>query len=565
MADLSTRAIRSLYQSLHSKAGTTRGLWEEIATLMRPQRLGIQTHYSPGTDVTNRMYDSTALVAAKDWTDAVHFALMNPFMAWFALEYVLPDTDEQSPAVVDWCQDTTMAMRKHMADSNLTASANEAIADLGLFGNASLQVHRAPGQRFRLSYEALHLRDVVPLIGAHGRIQATLYKCKMSVQAMAEQFALDEWNAGDMEGLKAKIGKRAAKALERDRLHDEIELIHAVMPRPESDVVLGDNGLAEPEKRPFSSIWLTNDEESHPLKVGGYYEQPRFWARLRRRTDDPMGGGIGEVALPDVYSVNEWRRLILNAADKEVDPPMFQQGDQVLGDLDQRARGLTTVRDLNKIREIPVGSRTIAQMVGEDLRASIREIWMADEVKLPPRERVGQMTAYEVSKRIERIYQLMGAEIDRFHNELVRPMLERTFGILARAGEIPEMPEEMADLDAGGVLEFKFLGPAVRSQSGEEIAALDDHLGYTLQVAEAQPDVLDSIDVDAHLRKRAELIGYPMDIYREADEVEAMRAERQQKQDAMDMAATVKDLGAGAKSMGEAPQMDLIEGGMGAQ
>lgn len=564
MSDMDTKQIRSLFDKLSSDAKTTHGLWEEISKYMKPQRLGMQTMLSPGSDLTQWMYDGTALVAAKDWADAVHFATANPFMQWFMLEYVQPENDDTPQAVTDWCQDVSGIMGKHMADSNFTASTNEAVQDWGLYGNCSVQCHKAPGERFKLAFESLHIRDVVPLIGAHGRISTTIGKFKMTVQAMAEQFAKEEWDAGNIDALEDKLGKRAAKALKAGKLGEEVWVLHTVFERPKSDVNLDENtGMAKPEERPFGSIWLVYDEEAKPLKIGGYYEQPRFWARMRRRTDDPMGGGLGEVALPDTYSANEWRRLILNAADKEIDPPWIEESEQLLNNPDQRARGVTTVRDIDKVKQVQIQARTLAQMVGNDIRQTIRDIWMSDEIKLPPRERVGQMTAYEVSKRIERIYQLMGPEIDRLHSELFRPLLERVFGLLLREGLLPEMPEEMAE--RGGKLEFKFLGPAVRSQYGEELAAMDDHIAYVVQLSEIDPSVLDTIDLDAHLKRRAEIAGYPMDLMREEDEKQQIREERAKTLQAQQSAAVAKDASQAVKNMGGPqnmpPELEVLTGG----
>ena len=65
---------------------------------------------------------------------------------------------------------------------------------------------------------------------------------------------------------------------------------------------------------------------------------------------------------------------------------------------------------------------------------------------------------------------LLGPLAGRQMSEFLGPMVERELDLLARAGQIPPMPQELAE--AGGEYKIEYDSPLARAQRAEEGVAI---------------------------------------------------------------------------------------------
>ena len=72
----------------------------------------------------------------------------------------------------------------------------------------------------------------------------------------------------------------------------------------------------------------------------------------------------------------------------------------------------------------------------------------------------GQMTATEVAERHEEKLMMLGPVLSRLNEEVLRPLIERCFDILARQGQLPPPPEELR----GQKLSVEYTSMLARSQ-----------------------------------------------------------------------------------------------------
>ena len=132
------------------------------------------------------------------------------------------------------------------------------------------------------------------------------------------------------------------------------------------------------------------------------------------------------------------------------------------------------------------------------------------------------MTATEVQVRYELMQRLLGPTLGRFQSEFLNPLIERTFGIMFRAGALMPEPE----IIKGSKIDVEYVGPLARSQRMEEAVAIERLYSLAMNVVQIDPSIMDNIDHDEAIRMRAKLLGVPKTVLRGSEEVDEMREQR---------------------------------------
>ena len=185
------------------------------------------------------------------------------------------------------------------------------------------------------------------------------------------------------------------------------------------------------------------------------------------------------------------------------------------------------------------------------LRTAIRQAYYSDQLQL---QEGPQMTATEVQVRYELMQRLLGPTLGRFQTEFLNPLIERAFGIMLRANAFLPTPNELGDEN----LDIEYVGPLARSQRMEESVAVERLYQLAMNIAQADPSVMDIINNDEAMRLRANLLGVPKSVLRGRDEVEEIRTQRaeqqqmmQQQQMAQQQAQTALTQGQAMSEMGQ--------------
>ncbi len=167
------------------------------------------------------------------------------------------------------------------------------------------------------------------------------------------------------------------------------------------------------------------------------------------------------------------------------------------------------------------------------------------------------MTATEVERRWQIMQKLLGPTIGRIQSDLLDPLIERTFNILLRAGELPEMPSVIAENQ--GELDIEYTGPIPRVQKVELAQSIEQWIQGVIALAEFYPDALDVPDIQAAAREVGVLMGVPAKVMNSKQEAlskkqnrEKQQAEAAQAQTAGMEGEAMKSLGDGAQAMGDA-------------
>jgi len=312
--------------------------------------------------------------------------------------------------------------------------------------------------------------------------------------------------------------------------------------------------VLEPSARPYGYKYIIHKDASILGEEGGYYDMPAFVARWRKVSGSKWGYGPAHIALSDALTLNQITEDTLEALGKVIDPAILTTSRGLMSDLDLRRSGVTVVKDVKDV--VPFESRArfdVGELKTDRLQAAIRAAFYVDQLEL---KESPAMTATEVNARTDMVLKLMGPTSGRMQNDFLDPCLKRTFFILMRAGQLPEVPEVVLAMDAE--MDIEYTGPMPRAQRDDLIGAIERWTMGLAQLAEIKPGVLDIPDWDAIARETAALAGVPTRLTIDQKAVDEKRAaEAKQQAEMQQMAAAqqggeaMQAIGGGLQSMQE--------------
>lgn len=167
------------------------------------------------------------------------------------------------------------------------------------------------------------------------------------------------------------------------------------------------------------------------------------------------------------------------------------------------------------------------------VRHRIRTAFYADLwLMISEMDRSG-VTATEIDARREEKLLMLGPVLERLHHELLDPLIDRVFAIIARAGLLPPVPDGLAE---GGVIQVQYTSMLAQAQRSVATGGIERLLGFASRLAAANQAVLDKIDFDQAVDEYAEAIGAPPRLVlsdKKVAELRQARAQAQQQAQAM--------------------------------
>lgn len=504
-------------------------VWQDQIELMLPGAADITHFRTPGSTRTDRLFDTTAILASQTLAANLMGAVTNQAITWAQLgfrEAMLKDNQ----AVSTWLDQIDTIMMAAYNASNFYQAAHTFYLNLCIFGTAAMYVgsterlDKAGLQEVYLRFRTLSTGQYCIAENHQGRVDTLFRSFQLTPRQARQQFG------------EVKISKQL-----RDQSRDPREMdrakrfVHCVYPR--ADVVEGKVGKAN---MPFAEAYIEQDTQ-HICWEGGYEEFPFLVSRWETVGDGPWGFGPGHMALPDVRTLNTLRELMLLQLQLWVQPPLTALEEAVVGAISLESLAVNVITRDDALKPLDLTGRPDQVRIEEaTLMKSIRDLFFADALSgLPPVDAT-TMTAFEVAQRIEQMQRLMGPAFTRLLSEMLDPLADRVFGILWRANVLPPVPREVVEAARRnqGQLDVEYTGPLALAQKGSDVRAIGEALAVAGQIVglTQSPEVLDNIDMDLAWRAVADANGTPRHLVRDTAQVEQIRrarAEQQAQQAAM--------------------------------
>jgi hypothetical protein len=527
--------------------------WRAISTYAAPSRSKHLSNAKNPRRTSNRnLQDGHSIRSFRTLMGGMTSGLSSPSRPWFRLtlhdEDALDDQDAK-----EWLEAVERQIYALFARTNFYDAAKSGYHELGLFGTeacvmvehwkAGAVCHPLTAGEFWIDESDIAMSD-------------TLYRqTSFSVLQLVEQFAA---RPGSRDLDWSNIDQRIHTAWDRSDYNLRIPVMHAIEPNPEWMP-----GYADFRGKLWRSIWWDagcNDKKK-VLRQSGYEEQP-FWApRWSTTSSDIWGMGPGHDALADMRVLQAQAIRRGQAEDRAVDPEIGVPAS-IHGKATGRPGNRVPINneDLAKAGPLfPVDYQAIAvlrESVNET-RQKIDESAYADLfMAITNMQGIQPRNIEEIAARNEEKLTQLGPVIERVNVEKLQPAIERAFGILTRANQLPPVPPSLH----GTPLKVQFISILTQMQRIVGLGQIERPVGFVGNLAGANPEVLDNIDFDKVVREYGDRAGMPPSLMRSVKEVQKIRDGRAQQQRAAQTAAMMPAVKDGADAANLLSQTDTGDG-----
>ena len=502
----SADVFRQQYDVMKADGKEWQKTWQELARYIAPTRGFFEgNQVNDGRKIDHRtLIDSDPLLAVEILSAGMMSGLTSPSRSWFELGVDEPQLAKQY-AVRSWLHEVRRRMEDVFSRSNLYNTLHGFYQEISVFGTAAFLLEEDFDRV--ISCRSFTAGEYVLGTDEKGRINSFGREFYLTASQLKNQFG--------EEHLPEQI-KRAAQ----EKRSGWFKVLHVIMPNEKADAAKLDKA-----HMPYVSAYFT--EQGHLLQQGGYREFPVIAARWEiKNNSDIYGRGPGWKALGDIKMLQKMQKTKLIALDKNTNPPMMVSSN-VQGEVNLLPGGLTryngtTDAAVKPAYQVPVDLQALEHCI-EKVKQTIRSQFFADVFLMISAQNFTHMTATEVAERHQEKMLVLGPVLERLKNELLDPLIERTFAIMFRRGVIPVPPPEIE----GENMKIQYVSMIAQAQKQSGMAALQQGISFTASLAQAQPQVLDKIDFDAALEEGLTLLGVPQ-LLRSTQDTQLLRQQRTQ-------------------------------------
>lgn len=543
MADQLARDIIRRADGLKADRSTLESQWQDIAELVRPQRADfISTKLMEGEKRGLLQYDADPATALDQLAAGLWGGATNSATEWFSITHPDPWLGEDRE-VKGWLDSvrTVTADAFSAQGQRFYTQALEFYADLGAFGTA-LMFTDEDVQRGRLFFSNRALVECC--IAQNDREQ---------IDTVFRRF---QWTAGqavDRWGTRAP--ERVRQAVTDQKPDTLFEFLHAVMPNKALDP-----RRMDARGKAWASVYVALCDQS-VVQRGGYEDFPYQVARWGTAQRGLYGESPAMRALVDIKTLNAIERDKLKAGATQANPPLLAPDENAIRGVRVGPGGITyggvNADGRALVQPLMNGSdMRVFEGMAEQKRQSIREAFHNTLMLMTTKPNA---TATEVLEVKEERLRMLGPQLSRIETEFLDPLIRRVFGLLYRAGAYPPTPPALAE-DAR--VKVEYVSQLTVAQRSGGAAAILRGLASVMPLAEANPAILDNLDLDEATRRVMEGYGAPAAILRDPKVVAAEREQRAQQaaqaQQAQMLAAMAQPAAQGAqavKTLAEAQQV----------
>ena len=507
MAEIDQRAavLMKRFGSLKTYRSNWESHWQEIGDFVAPNKGNITKKRTHGDKNTERIFDGTAQFAAELMASSMHGMLTNSGTPWFSLRYT-DDEFETDDTSKEWLEAATDTMYVEIGRSNFHEAINELYFDLVTFGTAVMFVDT--DKEGTLRFSTRHISECYVSEDEFGRVDTVFREFKMPARAAVAQFG------------EENITQRLLKKSQSDP-YDMVELLHVVMPRYERDTV-----KIDAKNKPVASIYLDPGDKKI-ISESGFDEFPYMVPRFRKASyENGYGRSPAMTALSDIKMLNEMSKAVIQAAQLQIHPPLLVPDDGFILPVRTVPGGLNFYRSgtRDRIEPLNIGANNpLGENQLEQRRTAIRAAFYVDP--LVTGNRPG-MTATEVIQKSTEKMRILAPLTGRLQSELLRPLIDRIFNLISKKKGFAPAPETMA----GNEIDIEYVSPLAKAQRQGDVQASLELFQFLAPLMQVDPNVVDFLDVDGLAKHIIKTTGVPASVVRGAEEVAAIREQKQQMQ-----------------------------------
>src|SRR5688500_7140831 len=502
--------------SLFSQRTSLVSLWQLIADEFFQERADFTTTRYLGSDFATGQMLSYPSMARRDLANSLSAVLRPSTTDWFSMSVSMEDNIDHDGRA--WLQYATGVQRRAMFDrsSQFARATKEGDHDFATFGQCVLSIElNMEGNG--LLYRCWHLRDCAWAENYDGHIDTLFRRWEPTIRELIQIFP-------------KTIPSELKQRLEKEP-YAKVKCARAVLPAKDFDSKL---------KTPYVSVYYLKDEKVILEEVGlktFNHVIPR-WQTVSGSQYAYSPATI--VALPDARLIQAMTRVLLEAGEKAVDPPMIAVRDAIRSDVAVYAGGITWAdaayderlgEVLRPITQDKSGMPLGLQMQ-QDTREMIAEAFYLNKLTLPPPDR--EMTAYEAGQRVSEYIRQALPIFEPMEADYNGALCEITFELLMRNGAFGPTHTIPRSL-SGAEVRFKFQNPLRSAVDEQKSNLLLQSQSLLAQVVQLDPSAADIVDAKTALRDALYAIGVPVKWLRSEEDLAQRESQARQMQQAQQL------------------------------
>ena len=484
--------------------------WQSLHDYFYVEAPDISKSYYPGTELDfNALWDATTLETSDVLASGFMNYLTPPTSKWFKLRHKDPKL-ASNKAINDYLEDVSDEIYHTLNKSNFYQSILPNYKASGVFGTSLLLEEEDYEEDAR--FYSLPIKQVCVVEDARGRVVEYYIEFEYTAYQAATRWGVEKLSTEMQDEVKQRapdkkhkfllfIGNRSIRMIER----------------------------ANRENMPIEARWI-DIKAKKTIDEGGYNEFPAMCHRFDKRPFITWGFSPAMKALPFARILNAIAKTNLRAMMKHTDPPIALPENAFIMPFNSNPRAVNYYKKdaMDSSKDIFAFGNFGDPQVGvgaiEYYAMKVKSLMYSDVFKAFE-ELDKQMNNPEVMERINEKMAMLGPAVGRFTGEVLNPIIIRTIGILYRRGKLPQPPDELLD---DPQYEIDYISQLAQAQKRSELNSLVTALTMTGQMAQFNPEVLDKIDPDRTVDETWSIVGAPIRVLRDDEEVKKIREARAQ-------------------------------------
>lgn len=540
------REYDRLGKQLDDERSTFISHWTEIGENIAPRRPRFHvTDVNMGDKRFNKILDNTPVLALRTLKSGMMSGITSPARPWFRLDVDDPELAE-SQAVKMWLSTVTRRMISVFLKSNLYNVLPTVYGDLGSFATSAMLIEE--DQEDILRCRSLPIGSYSIGTDHRGRVNMFKREFTMTVDQIVRRFGLDTMTGKiDWTGISDTIKGH----WENDNKNQRFQVCHVILPNPDYK-----EGSRFGNEKKFRSTYYENHRSGKDqfLRESGYDYFPVLCPRWETTGEDSWGTTCpGMESLGDCKALQLMKTRLMEAIEKYVRPPMkgptslrnsrmsIIPGDVSYDDTPESNGGFRPVFEVEpRVRELMEAIM--------DHQKRIQRTFYEDLFLMLANSDRRQITATEIEERHEEKLLALGPVLEQLNQDLLDPLIEITFGFMYDRGLIPEVPEELQDLD----IKVEYISMMAQAQKLVGIGSVERMVRFAGEVGQTWQGALDKIDGEQAVDIMADLLSAPPGLVRSDEQLKEIQEQRAEAEQANARAASAAQAAKAVKDLSQA-------------
>jgi len=499
--------------------------WRELQRYFTPRRgrflLSETNRGDNARGRLNKTINNAGRFAARTLASGLMAGVTSPARPWFRLATPDPKLMEFGP-VKEYLQTVERLMREVFNRSNLYQVLPSIYMELGVFGTASMMV----------------LKNYDNVIRCYPFTAGQYYLAmndEMIVDTHYREFRIStrQW----MQMANGNVSASVKASFDQANYDRPIDICHVIEPNAKKSYkpVFG-------KDMRYKSVYYEKGGDQNLIGIdSGFNSFPIMCPRWEALIEDVYGFSPAMDALGDNIQLQVQEKRKGQAIDKMTSPPLQAPSYMKNRSISSLPAGVTYYNQFQSSSQQAI--RPLYQ-VNPDINAlrddmnsveqRINRAFYADLFLMLSNLDRKQITATEIAERHEEKLLALGPVLESMNNELLDPLIVRTFEIMEDAGILPELPDELVNVD----LKIEYISVLAQAQQQVGLGAIERFAGYITNLSGIYPEVVRKFDALESVDEIGGMLGVPQKLIKPDEVVQAeLRADQEAAQAANGLAA----------------------------